>query len=397
MIEFKALDKIFYMISSFKDKVRRFWTWFTGLHWLAIGGLSYWTMLAMQLWVSCPDYSSLDVAAPYFASTTLMLVFGPYLFVADLCEAWTHDGCWWMLKIAPVFLIHLALVSAFLTRILRRVPHRIGIRRIALAGAALVSGFGIWSEVPEVTTVAFSHDAVVSPVRLTVVSDLHSCRYGANMCSLIAAVRETKPDAVLLVGDIFDDRLDDSNTRAFVRGIARDLPCYYVTGNHEFWSDRVFEMKDWLRAAGVTVLEGACVRTTVGKTPLLIGGVDDPTYLYEMWDRQLETVQTQSSREGVRILLSHRPERVAAYQKLAGSFDLVISGHSHAGQWRLPLCDRGVAAPDQGFFPRYIGGFYPLADGVTMLVSRGLARESSPFPRYFNHPEVVVLDLKPRI
>lgn len=56
-----------------------------------------------------------------------------------------------------------------------------------------------------------------------------------------------------------------------------------------------------------------------------------------------------------------------------------------------------VAAPDQGFFPRYIGGFYPLADGLTMLVSRGLARESSPFPRYFNHPEVVVLDLKPRI
>lgn len=372
--------------------MRRWWDRFTGLHWLAIAGLSYWVMLAMQLLVSRPDCSSLDVAAPYFASTTLMLVFGPYLFVADLCE----DGFWWFLKIVPVFLIHLLLVAAFLTRILRGFSHRVALRRIGLVCAAVVSAFGIWSEVPAVSMVVFEHEAVVTPVRLCIVSDLHSCRYGKEMCQLIAVVRGVNPNAVLLVGDIFDDRLDDSNTKTFIRGIASDLPCYYVTGNHEFWSERVFEMKDWLREAGVTVLEGSCVRTAVGETPLLIGGVDDPTYLYEMWDRQLASARAQSVRDGIRILLSHRPERVEAYQTVDDAFDLVIAGHAHGGQWRLPFCKRGVAAPNQGFFPRYVDGFYPITDKLTMLVSRGLARESSPFPRFFNHPEIKVLDLKPK-
>lgn len=370
----------------------RLWNRFTDLHWLAIAGLSYWVMLAMQLLVSRPDCSSLDVAAPYFASTTLMLVFGPYLFVADLCE----DGFWWVLKIVPVFLVHLLLVAAFLTRILRGFSHRVALRRIGLVCAAVVSAFGIWSEVPAVSMVAFEHEAVVTPVRLCIVSDLHSCRYGKEMCQLIAAVRGVNPDAVLLVGDIFDDRLDDSNTKTFIRGIASDLPCYYVTGNHEFWSERVFEMKDWLREAGVTVLDGSCVRTAVGGTPLLIGGVDDPTYLYEMWDRQLASARTQSAKDGVRILLSHRPECVEAYRTVEDSFDLVLAGHAHGGQWRLPFCKRGVAAPNQGFFPRYVDGFYPITDKLTMLVSRGLARESSPFPRFFNHPEIKVLDLKPK-
>ncbi len=370
--------------------MRRLWNRLIGLHWLAIAGLSYWVMLAMQLLVSRPDCSSLDVAAPYFASTTLMLLFGPYLFVVDLAE----DSFGWVLKIVPVFLIHLLLVAAFLTRILRRLPHRVGLRRIGLFGAAVISVLGIWSEVPEVSIVEFAHEAVVNPVRLAVISDLHSCRYGKRMCRLISAVRVMNPDAVLLVGDIFDDRFDDSNTKTFIRGIASDFPCYCVTGNHEFWSDRVFEMKDWLRESGVTVLEGSCVRTAVGETPLLIGGVDDPTYLYEMWDRQLASARAQSVRDGVRILLSHRPERVEAYRTVDDAFDLVIAGHAHAGQWRLPFCGRGVAAPDQGFFPRYVEGFYPITDKLTMLVSRGLARESSPFPRFFNHPEIIMLDLK---
>jgi predicted MPP superfamily phosphohydrolase len=91
------------------------------------------------------------------------------------------------------------------------------------------------------------------------------------------------------------------------------------------------------------------------------------------------------------ILLAHRPEEIERYS--AYHFDLVLSGHAHGGQWRLPGIVNGLLAPDQGWFPRYAGGEY-LVNGTTLIVSRGLARESTRIPRIFNRPELVVVDLK---
>ena len=53
----------------------------------------------------------------------------------------------------------------------------------------------------------------------------------------------------------------------------------------------------------------------------------------------------------------------------------------------------GVFAPDEGFFPKYAGGFYHFDNGGEMIVSRGLARESTRVPRIFNRPELVIVDL----
>ena len=82
----------------------------------------------------------------------------------------------------------------------------------------------------------------------------------------------------------------------------------------------------------------------------------------------------------------------------------VFSGHLHGGQWGIPGFGLGVCGPSSGgpapserlLFPRRAGGAYRLNDTTTMVVSRGLARESTPLPRFFNHPELVVIDVKPR-
>lgn len=66
--------------------------------------------------------------------------------------------------------------------------------------------------------------------------------------------------------------------------------------------------------------------------------------------------------------MTHRPERTEDY---AGrGFELVLAGHAHGGQWRLPGLLNGLFAPDQGLFPTYAGGRYALGD-TTLLVSRG--------------------------
>ena len=93
------------------------------------------------------------------------------------------------------------------------------------------------------------------------------------------------------------------------------------------------------------------------------------------------------------ILLTHRPERVEDYT--GRGFDLVLAGHAHGGQWRLPGLINGLIAPNQGLFPRYAGGRYALDGDTTMIVSRGLARESTRIPRLFNRPELVVVDILP--
>ena len=94
--------------------------------------------------------------------------------------------------------------------------------------------------------------------------------------------------------------------------------------------------------------------------------------------------------ESFNILLIHRPENFEHYADLG--FDLVLAGHAHGGQWRIPGLLNGLYCPGEGLFPKYAGGLYQI-DGTTMIVSRGLAKESNFVPRIFNRPELVIIDI----
>ena len=88
------------------------------------------------------------------------------------------------------------------------------------------------------------------------------------------------------------------------------------------------------------------------------------------------------------VLLSHRPELFEEYAK--SGVNLVIAGHAHGGQFRLPFVG-GLFAPNQGFFPRYDSGLYE-KNNTKMVVSRGLGNSAVPI-RFNNRPEIVVIEL----
>lgn len=138
---------------------------------------------------------------------------------------------------------------------------------------------------------------------------------------------------------------------------------------------------------------GECRSVLIQGQRVELCGVDDPKCGGSMWSDQLSAAAKAADPDCLAVLLSHRPERVEDY--LAYDFDLVLSGHAHGGQWRLPGLVNGLLAPDQGFFPAYAGGLYRLDENTDLVVSRGLARESTRVPRIFNPPELVIIDVTP--
>ena len=250
-------------------------------------------------------------------------------------------------------------------------------------------------------TVDTGRDLAEGSVRLALITDLHSCSYGKGMKTLIDAVNAEEPDVILLGGDIFDDELPDDNAQAFLAGLGGGVPCYYVTGNHEYWSgeDAFGKKMAILERYGIIRLSGTGETIEIGGLRLLICGVDDPCQwtgvllndVPEGFLRELAEVSALVEEDAYSILLTHRPELFELYGKYG--FDLALSGHAHGGQWRIPLLMNGFYAPNQGFFPKLAGGKYE-KNGTVMIVSRGLARETTRIPRLFNPPELVIVDLE---
>ncbi|MDE6088218.1 MAG: metallophosphoesterase, partial [Oscillospiraceae bacterium] len=172
---------------------------------------------------------------------------------------------------------------------------------------------------------------------------------------------------------------------------------YYVTGNHEYYVSSELQAKrmQFLESLGIKILAGTEEILTVHEQDLTIYGIEDPAGGL-VTEKQLRDVKKSAENDpdcNYKILLSHRPELFDSYCE--GNFDLVLCGHAHGGQWRIPFLVNGLYAPNQGIFPEHAGGVYQDQNfATTMIVSRGLARESTRIPRFYNRPELVVIDLQ---
>lgn len=282
-------------------------------------------------------------------------------------------------------------------------------RRLITAGIVL-SGLVFCaiacSQKLEISYYTVTSEKVTGAVRLAVLTDLHSTFYGENQEELIRALDDCSPDAVLLVGDIADDKVPHEGTEVLLSAIGDVYPCFYVSGNHEYWSGEETQIKEMIASCKVTVLEGESVLLRVKGQQIRICGVDDPDgygqrHRYDPeamagWENQLARCRMDLDGVHYSVLMTHRPELVSYYthtpEEEEAGFDLVTAGHAHGGQVRIPGVLNGLLAPNQGLFPKYAGGRYQLGDTV-MIVSRGLCRNL--LPRVFNRPELVMVEIAP--
>ena len=231
------------------------------------------------------------------------------------------------------------------------------------------------------------------------VSDVHNEARGEGNAALLRALREAAPDLICITGDFLDSRRTDLDFALELAGqLAEIAPAVYVTGNHEARLKDLSALEAGLAARGVQVLRDDWTPLARGGEEIALLGLDDPGFAAgEDWTLAEGLDQTQArlsallAQAGDRfsLVLSHRPELLPAYAD-AGA-DLVLSGHAHGGQVRLPGIG-GLFAPGQGILPRLTSGVH--ARGETRLVvSRGLGNSSFPL-RVFNPPEIVTVTLR---
>lgn len=274
-------------------------------------------------------------------------------------------------------------------------------RRVILLiiAAALVLALLIWllwaNSSPAATQVTVASGALPEAFegfKIAHVSDLHNAVFGRKNEKLLSLIRAAKPDIIAITGDLIDSRHTDIDSAlAFVEAAAEIAPVYYVTGNHESRLD-FDEIEPRLIAAGARVLRNEAEDIGRGGERIRLAGIDDPSFIRTGGTAEeraaAELEQLGDGGGTFTVLLAHRPELVEVYAEYGAG--LVLSGHAHGGQVRLPLLG-GLYAPGQGLLPEYDSGLYSLGE-TQMVVSRGLGNSVAPL-RVNNRPELVIVTL----
>ena len=254
----------------------------------------------------------------------------------------------------------------------------------------------------EIETVKFPEG---KKLRLLVLSDLHDRVYGPENEKLLDLMKSSKPDAILLTGDILtaSRKKDPNQVFAFLAKSSQIAPVYYAPGNHERKIKEKKETFGILYNVFRRTLEQNQIRYLENEKTLLdenvcLYGLDldlkyypklpyknkKPFYTAQQMEQDLGAMDPSR----FNIILAHSPRYFNAYA--ASGADLVLSGHYHGGAVRIPKLG-GVISPQFVFFPKYDKGVYK-KENTEMIVSSGCGSHKVHL-RLFNKPEVMVVDI----
>ena len=230
--------------------------------------------------------------------------------------------------------------------------------------------------------------------KIVQISDFHNTKSKKLTNDIIEEIKKQQPNIIVITGDLIDSkRYDLQVSLDFLKSIKDVAPIYYVSGNHEAGSGRYEEIVNSLKGIGIKILDDEFEIISVNEDKIAILGLGDPSfypsYISDQSKYDLkETINNIDDNSIFKLLISHRPEIFNIY--VENNIDLVLTGHAHGGQIRIPFIG-GLIAPNQGLFPKYTSGTFK-EENTTMIVSRGIGNSILPF-RINNRPELVVVTL----
>jgi hypothetical protein len=230
--------------------------------------------------------------------------------------------------------------------------------------------------------------------RILQISDYHA----DSIPGLTDEIRNEAPDIIVSTGDLVHDRGSYAPGVRLCERLVTIAPVYAVTGNHDLWRNDYHEFEAELTALGVKTLHDERIELEKNGAKIGLAGIEDPftqdsEHIKSKIKRSLKNLPKY---DGYDILLFHRANWLDLFKNQG--FDLILSGHMHGGQFRLPVGGKGVVAPKSGwsgerlFFPKYFAGHYKSTQ-TQMIVNRGVGNPMI-IPRLFNRPEITVVTLK---
>ena len=224
--------------------------------------------------------------------------------------------------------------------------------------------------------------------KIVQISDFHCKDFGTNEASLIKMVKKTSPDIIVFTGDIIDEDHTIDNARFLIEGLVDVAPMYYVTGNHEFYTDgkcgdAPYEaFRELCSECGVKILENETCDIEKDGATIKISGLD-----WQNSEANMRNILGYADQKYFNILLYHN---AAKFNFISGfGYDIVFTGHIHGGLVRVPF-KGGVFASDFTLFPIYDHGLYNEKNSI-MVCSSGLG--DARIPRWNNPREVVLVKL----
>jgi uncharacterized protein len=243
---------------------------------------------------------------------------------------------------------------------------------LGLSALALPAALGADSAAFETTTLRITKlDRGPGPCRFVHFSDFHYRGDADYAAEVVRAINELAPNFVCFTGDMVEEASFAPAAFEFIRQI--NPPVYGIPGNHDFQSGVPFS--DFANAFAAT------------------GGawLPDRSALISEYDLELvgfgrRSVQAFTAPQAARqILLMHYPQMANG---LGRRFDLILAGHSHGGQIRLPFL--GAIVLPNGVRP-YEHGFYETPGGP-LYVNAGIGTYRIPF-RWNCRPELTLITI----
>jgi uncharacterized protein len=240
-----------------------------------------------------------------------------------------------------------------------------------------------WPSVTHVAIKSSKLPAGARPIRLVLISDLHSDpqpRLEERLPDIIAA---QKPDVILFAGDTLNSPMGLPVLKQCLTKLAKTAPTYAVKGNSDVWDWYKINMFD---GTGVQELKGTSVKVDAGGTPFWISGV--PVGSEERIGPALESIAPGD----FSILLYHYPDQIK--KAAARKVDLYCAGHTHGGQVALPFY--GALVTLSKFGKQFESGLYRV-DETWLYVNRGIGMAGGNMPRvrFCARPEVTVIEISP--
>lgn len=312
------------------------------------------------------------------------------LFVALFAAVFFREGFFHLLRLyAFVLFVHVptVLVAVAIAVAARKRSWRWSL--VAAVSALVVisvaiDAFLIEPHRLEINRVEVRSSKIVVPLRVAIVSDLQTDRIGEHERNALAAVVEAKPDLILMPGDFLHvDHEQIPDLSAALAGLMRELEfdaplgVYAVRGNAEY--------NDW-----PAIFTGTPVVPLTESIRLALGPADMTAL--ELWDSFDSNLVVPGS-ERFHVVFGHAPD--FALGEIDA--DLLIAGHTHGGQVRLPWIGPILTLSQ---VPRaWAAGVTEFDGGGTLVVSRGVGMERGRAPRlrFLCRPEVVIVDVLPTV